>query len=122
MNLDDAIQDIASELRKVEGLRVETELGASLDPPACGFGPAQFQWVLPSDEPSECTLVVGLVVSTTKGPRVYTDMLEWLPKVAAAIESLPNAVVRRANPGTWPSGGVDLPAYLFEVEVALPWR
>lgn len=122
MNLDDAVQDIATALRNIDGLRVETELGASLDPPAVGFGPAEFEWRLMSHEPTECTLAIGLVVSSTKGPRVYTDMLEWLPRVAVAIDELPNAEVRRARPGTWPSGGVDLPAYLFEIEVALPWQ
>ena len=123
MSLQKCREDLAAALRTVEGLGVETELGATLYPPAAGFGPARFVWNLGTSEPTDATLVIALVVSDNKGPRVYDDMIEWLPRVAAAIEdNCPDAVIRRANPGTWPSGGIDLPAYLFEVEVALPWR
>lgn len=122
MSIQQCREDLAEALRGIEGMQADTELGASLYPPACGFGPARFVWRLGTSEPTDATMVIGLVVSDNKGPRVYDDMIEWLPRVAEAIESLPDAVIRSASPGTWPSGGADLPAYLFEVEVALPWR
>lgn len=104
-------------LRGVEGVRHLTDAGESSDPPATTLGPPSLTWSGDLAEPREATFPVALVVPADE--RAFDRLWTLLPLVAAALDGVPDVVVRRAEPGTYPAGGVELPAYLIEVETAL---
>jgi hypothetical protein len=106
-------------LRGVEGCRVYEDPGATFDPPALVVIAPAVVWDGYRQVPSEATFTVLLAVK--KDERANQRLRQLRPLVAAAIDSVPDAVLVRAIPGsTGPIGsGGALPAYLFEVECAL---
>ena len=120
--IQQARADLADMCREIPGLRVYSELGAVVDPPAVMISLPRLSFEGPEPGvPTGATFIVP--VFAARDGDVSDVLAEWLPKVAAALDESENAAVQNAEPGTWPAGGnVDLPAYLIEVEVALPWR
>lgn len=104
-------------LRGVEGVRHLADAGPLVDPPATALGPPALTWNGYHDEPAEATFPVALVVLADE--RAFDRLWTLLPRVTAALDAVVGVVVRRAEPGTYPVGGSDLPAYLIEVETAL---
>lgn len=116
-----AIADAAASLRAaaatVEGVRVYIDPGASLDPPAALVGPPRLEWQAYCDGPTSGRFLV--IVAVKPDDRAMERLWELVPLVAAALETVPDVTVIRADPGVWTSGGTDLPSYEITTEVSL---
>lgn len=110
------LDELLDALRVVPDLRVHGDPGALVDPPAGVLSPPTFVWDGMLSEPTAATVTLALVAP--QSDRALRTLLRLLGPVVAAIDSVPDAVVRTAAPGTFAAGdGVDLPAYLIEIEV-----
>lgn len=109
--------ELVAALRTVGGARYHEDLGATVNPPASILGPPSFMWETGVPFPTSARFLVYVIVAF--GPRAVEQLVELVPIVAVAIEGLTDAVMIRADPGVYPSGGVDLPAYELQVEVSL---
>lgn len=112
-----ASQALAAALRTVPELRVYTDPGASIDPPAALVGPPQLTWEAYDVAPTGARFVVVLMAAADE--RALECLWDFVPLVAAAIEAVPDTVVRQANPGVWLTGGTELPCYEIQVEASL---
>lgn len=111
---------LSEALDGIDGLRVHRELGDVVDPPAVMVSLPRVEFRGPPGEPTHATFTIPLFAARTGD--VSDELAGWLPVVASCLENI-GVPVTAAVPGTWPAGGsVELPAYLIEVEVALPWR
>lgn len=104
-------------LGQVDGLRAYETLSESLEPPAVLVSAPRLTWALGQSEPTEATYSVVVVVPADERALQRLDVL--VPQVAAAIDGTDIGVVRTAEPGTWDVGGISLPCYFVETEVAL---
>lgn len=112
---------LAEALGTLKGLHVHTQLGDDVDPPAVMVSLPRVTFDGRIAEATGATFTIPLFAR--REGDVSDDLARWLPDVVATIDGLNDQVtVTAAAPGTWPAGGVELPAYLLEVEVALPWR
>jgi hypothetical protein len=112
-----ASEALAAALRSVPGTRYYRQLGGPIDPPALVLPLARLVLGRMGPEPTEATYVVGLVVDNTE--RAIEQLEELIVPVYAALDGVTDAAVGPADQGTYPAGGVQLPAYLITVEVAL---
>lgn len=108
---------LAAALRTVDGLRVYTDPGAVIDPPGALVGPPQLTWGGYVAAPTEARFVVVLMVAADE--RALERLWDLVPLVAAAVDTVPDAVVRQANPGVWLTGGIELPCYEIQIEASL---
>jgi hypothetical protein len=115
--IETAAEELATALRSVPELRVYTDPGASVDPPAALVGPPQLTWGAYDVGPTAARFVV--IVLVTADERAMVRLWDLVPQAAAAIEEVDDAVVRQANPGTFTTGGTELPCYEIQVEVSL---
>jgi hypothetical protein len=115
MTAADMYEAIAAALRELRTPRFYPDLSATVAPPAVILGPPEQTWVGYGDAPREATFTVALVVAADS--RAVPALLDLLPSVTAALLDVPDCVLVRAAPGTWPVG--DLPAYLIEIEASL---
>jgi hypothetical protein len=105
-------------MKSVEGLRAYPgPTGGDVDPPCVVLAPPSLRWELMESEPSSARFLVHLVAAFDD--RALPRLLELLPSVTAQVDAHPIAVVLRADPGTYPAGRTELPAYEIEIEVAL---
>lgn len=120
MNSVQAVRaDLAEQLDELPGLNVSRQLGQTMELPAVIVSLPRLVFEGPNPgEPTQATFLLALMVPRDED--VSDSLAEWITKVAEQIDRWDSAVVRNADPGTWPSGGIDLPAYLIEVEVAMP--
>lgn len=102
-------------LKTVDGFRVYADPAATVDPPGLVLVPPILTWSAYRGDPTDATFVVAVVVKPDA--RAVERLWEHVPLVAAAVDGLSDAAVRRAEPGTWTAN--DLPAYLIEIEVSL---
>jgi hypothetical protein len=112
-----ATDAIGAALSGVTGVRYYRQLGGSLDPPATVLPPPRLAWNLMGPEPTEATFTVGLVVDRTG--REVEQLEALLEPVVAALHALTDVAIGPADLGSYPAGGVELPAYLITLEVAL---
>lgn len=116
-----AVKDVAEALelalKGVAGLRAYRDPGASVDPPGAVLGPPSLVWGGYCSGPVSATFLV-YVLEKADG-RALERLWDWVPLVSAAIDSVPDAVVIRADPGVYNSGGTDLPTYELTVEVSI---
>jgi hypothetical protein len=112
-----ATEAIGGALAAVTGVRYSRQLGGAVDPPATVLPPPRLVWGRMGSEPTEATFTVGLIVDRTD--RVIEQLEALLQPVVTALENVDDVVVTSADLGSYPAGGVDLPAYLITVEVAL---
>ncbi|HEX7038678.1 MAG TPA: hypothetical protein VF202_01035 [Trueperaceae bacterium] len=119
MDVKTAAQGVETALRgAVPKLRVHTDLGATVDPPAAVVGPPQLTWTGYGRGPNLARFLVYVIVAADD--RALERLWDLVPQVAAALEaSEADITVTQANPARWPAGGVDLPAYEITTEVAL---
>lgn len=113
-----AKRDLLDALATVTGLRVYPDMGPAVDPPAAVLSPPALTWenMCPSG-PSSARFLVYVVV--TNDDRAVDRLLELVPRVAAALDEVTEAVVIRADPGSYPISASDLPAYQIQVDVSL---
>lgn len=104
-------------LGTVDELRVESDVGAQLDPPAAMVGPPALTFGGPTSDPAGATFVV--IVAVAADDRAVDRLFALLPEVTAAIESQTDAVVTGADPGAWQNGSTALPCYEISVEMSL---
>lgn len=108
---------IGAALTEVDGVRFYPDYGASIDPPATKVGLPALQFETGCPDPTSATFVVHLIDAASDYG--LDRLMDLVPSVVAAIESLPEAVVTSALPSVWGYGGPDLPMYDITVEVAL---
>lgn len=104
-------------LRTVPGLRVYDDPGATIDPPGAVLGPPQLLWESYSAAPSSARFLV--VVAVPLDDRALPRLWQLAPLVVMAVDTVPDAVVRRADPSVWAGTAGDLPAYEIQVEIGL---
>lgn len=113
----EAASALLGALRGIEGLRASLSFGGSVSPPEAVVGPPGLVWEGYCDGPSSASFRVSLVV--TNDDHAMERLWDLMPAVAAAVDSIPDAVLLRADPGTFTSGGSDMPAYDLTIEVSL---
>jgi hypothetical protein len=112
-----AAAELAAALATVEGARPYADPGAVIDPPGLVLGPPALLFEGPCPEPTSARWLVYVVVPADE--RALETLWALVPVVAEAIDALPGAAVIRADPGTFLSGGVDLPCYEIQIDVSL---
>lgn len=114
-----AAAELITALKSVDGLRVYSDAGAVLDPPAALLGPPQLDWAAYNTSlPDSATFIV--LVAVTADERAVERLWDLVSTVAVAIETVPGAVVRQAFPVSVSAGGQsDLPAYQISTEMSL---
>lgn len=118
-HVESAANALAEALRGVEGIRVYTDPGARVDPPGVVIGPPTLHWEGPCLAPTRATFRISVVVKAND--RAMQTLWGLVPAVGAALDNIntPSVAVIRAEPGVYPSGGTDLPAYQITAEVEL---
>lgn len=115
------VAEAAEELREALAARgdviVTTNPGATIDPPAVLFGPPVLDWEGYGPRPTTATFT--LYVITMQDDILLERLWELVPSIVETVESVTDAVVPTATPGTVPAGGVDLPSYALRVEMSL---
>lgn len=104
-------------LRAVEGARVYDDPGANVDPPALIVGPPTLSWDGYGGGPTSARVIVYLIVPSDD--RVLERLGELVTEVADVLDAAGEAVVLRADPGTFTVSGSELPSYELLVEMAL---
>ncbi|MBK1785133.1 hypothetical protein [Prauserella cavernicola] len=118
----EAAERLEAALATVGDLRVTRDLGSNVDPPAAIIGPPRLDWdgYLPLGElaqPTSATCVVYVAVANDD--RSLERLWEFVPRVAAALSEVQDAVTTSALPGMFPVGNADLPCYEITVEMSL---
>jgi hypothetical protein len=112
-----ATEAIGVALAGVVGVRYYRQLGGSVDPPATVLPPPRLVWGRMGSAPTDATFTVGLIVD--RDGREVERLEALLQPVVDALEDLDDVVVTSADLGSYPAGGVELPAWLITLEVAL---
>lgn len=113
--LSAAVAALETAIRTVEGLRVYTDNGSPIDPPAVLIAPTpDLRWEgRPGNPPTSATFIVAVLVA--KDDRAFLRLWDLVPLVVEAIESVTDASVKHAE-----AVEVDgLPSYFVSVEVNL---
>ena len=105
---------LSAALSAVPGLRVYTDPGKTIQPPAAVVSLPDLQFEGYCVEPTGATFDIAVVVKLDE--RAIERLQELVLQVTEALSEVPKAVVRAARTGTWND---QLPAYLIETEVSL---
>lgn len=109
---------ISAALRGVAGVGHYRQMSGPVDPPATVLPPPALTWSYGGSDPSDASWTVALVVG--RHDRAVEQLLSLLPRVVEAVDGLDGrVVVKDARPGTYPAGGLELPAYLISIDVCL---
>lgn len=112
-----AAEALEEALQTVPGLRVLRDPGGAADGPVAILGAPALTWDGVCLDPTEARFMVHVTVEANE--RALERLWELVPVVAEALDQVVDASVRRADPGTYPTGGSELPAYAIQVDVAL---
>ena len=115
--IGDTAEALRTALRGVKGLRVFDDPGAVNSPPGAVVGPPVLRWESYDAMPSSATFTVYLIAKAEA--RAMDRLFEYLPLVAAAVDTVTDAVVTTAQPGMYQANGSDLPTYELTVTVGL---
>lgn len=113
----EALDGVTAALAAIEGVSFHKDAHRSVRPPAVALGPPTFTFEGYTSAPVSARVVVALVVAADE--RAQARLLSLLPAVTEAVHDHTDAVVLTATPGSWTTGGSDLPAYLIEIEAPL---
>jgi hypothetical protein len=113
----EAYEALLEALGQLDGVRAYDDPGAALDPPAVIVAPPMLTFGGPGSDPVTGQFVV--IVAVPADERAHLRLWDLLPAVTAAIESVPDAVVTQAAPGSWRTGATDLPCYEVQAEMSL---
>lgn len=111
----DAWRALSDAVGSVPGLRVYTDPGASLDPPAAFVPPPGLNFEAQCSDPTEARFVIYVCVA--HDDQAFERLLDLVPLVVKAIEQVDDAVVRQALPDALSSDSGTLPAYAIYVEM-----
>lgn len=115
--LADAVAALTAAIETVEELRV-FPLGAEVTPPAAAIDAPPLTGATHCPGPTTATFSVFVAVQLDD--RALEALYDLVPAVWLAIENETDAVVTRAEPGVYSSGGAAaLPAYQLTVEYPL---
>lgn len=117
MSVKAAAEALQVAVGAVNGVRLHKDLGGTIAPDAVVVGPPSLTWEAYCLEPTGATFVVWVITKADK--RAVERLWELVPLVATALDGVDDATVSRADPGSYPSGGTELPAYSIQVDVAL---
>ena len=114
-----AATELEAALRTVKAVGVHRDPGAILEPlPAAVLGPPALTWAGQAGSgPESARFLVYVVVDPDE--RAVERLWELVAQVADAIDENSGAVVIRADPAVFVSGGRDLPCYELQVEASL---
>jgi hypothetical protein len=112
--IQEMAQAMLAALRTVPGVEVTDDLGANLDPPSLVLSPPVLTWEGMCASPSARFTVYVIVRADERAAERLWDLTL---AVAAAAETVPNATVNQADPGSFLSGG-DLPCYEIQIDVS----
>jgi hypothetical protein len=102
-------------LRTVAGVRVQVDVGQSVDPPALVIVPPHLTYDSYNPGPTEATFRVPLVVASDD--RSIDTLEALLPLVEQAVHDSADASLTEAVPGSW--GSPSLPCFLLTIEVSV---
>lgn len=102
-------------LRTVEGVRVVSDVGQTVDPPALVIVPPTLTYDAYFPGPTDASFQVPLVVAADD--RAIENLERLLPLVEQAVHGSTNAALTGAEPGNW--GTPPLPCYLLTIEVTV---
>lgn len=116
MSVADAFDYLTSVLQAVPGVRVYTDMGQAVDPPAVVIPPPSLTYDAYRPTPTEASFKVALVVA--QDDRAVERLFALLDPVQQAIyDSEFAAMSAAAEPGSW--GSNPLPCYLLTIEVSV---
>lgn len=94
------------------------QFGREPQPPSFAIAPPTLRWesTCPGD-PTSATFAVCVV--ERQDERAFERLRQVIPTVALAIDNVREASVINAAPTTYPGSAVELPCYVFTVEVSL---
>ncbi|OXM73085.1 MULTISPECIES: hypothetical protein [Amycolatopsis] len=115
--VSEAAQQIETALKTVDKLRLYQLDDDDIDPPGLVLGPPQLTWDGYGPAPTTATFLVFLVVAVDE--RALERLWQFVGPVAAALDTVQDAVVQSADPGAYPAGSQNLPCYSLSVEVSL---
>ena len=113
----DTAERLAAALRTVQGIRVYTDPGASVDPPGAVVAPPTLTWTAYCLTPTGAMFRVYLCAKASE--RAVDSLYRFLEPVALAVDEHAGGVVTRAEPGLFSAGGIELPAYVVTVEMEI---
>lgn len=115
----DAADLISAALSEIDGVRHYRLRGGAVSPPATILAPPTLTWGAFGSDPTDASWVVAVVVADTE--RADEQLWALLPAVHVALDGLNGRIsVGTARPDSYPSGGTNLPAYVFDLAVSLP--
>jgi len=114
----DAYQALRAALGAMEGLALY-EPGDPVDPPGVVLMPPELVWATGCATPTTARLLA--IVVMPRDEQSLQRLLDVTPRVAEAVDQADgvDAVVERADPGSYTAGRDELPAYVLTVEIAL---
>jgi len=116
--LTDAAEALYAALATVDGVRFHRGIGVTIDPPATAVGPPEIERDVYGPDPTGALFQVAVIVAKTE--YALDELVALEQPVVEALQAIPDAAVQSpSKPGVWPSGGVDLPAYLIDIAFAL---
>ncbi len=115
MSIADAAAALKTAVLTVEDVRVYA-LGEQVTPPGVVIGPPALTGQTVCAGPTDATFSVYVIVALDD--RALERLWELVPAVWAAIEENTDAVVLRADPGTYAAAGIpaEMPSYELAVE------
>lgn len=115
--IKEKVDELEAALRGVEGSRYYGEPGATIDRLGVVMTSPELRWDHFCEGPNAATFLIYVV--TAADERALEDLWELVPRVALALDGVENAAVTRAAPGTFYTGGSELPSYEITCEVDL---
>lgn len=104
------------------GVPVRRDPGGPVDGPTIVVGPPSLSWEAYCATPTSARFTVFVIVPADE--LAQERLWELVPRVGTHVEQVPDAVVspveEAAQPTTFRSSGVELPAYQIQVDVPLP--
>lgn len=120
MNTREMAEALLAALGAADEKTAAYRVGENITPPAFVLGPPSLLFEGYCADPllpTSATFTVWVVVDANAWS--MERLWDLVPIAGAAVESVPDAGVERADPATYPLGDLDLPAYTLTVPVTL---
>lgn len=114
----EALEALETAAKTVDGVRVFA-LDEVVDPPGVVVEPPELTPRTACAGYTDAKFTVNIVVAMQDARRVVEALLALVDAVTVAIEDSTRATVTNGVPGTYTTGGGELPAYQLTVEVPL---